>query len=280
MNNFSFSLSAIRHCVISIFLCIGMIGCESITPELFEYDDDGEIQDNSKINIQSALVDIGIKGYAIDSIYTEFGFYQGKNVRIESLRKGVATYMNNRVETVKWDSSQPRLEYPGSTIIYTYNGIQSVIMLNAHGFAEHIINKYGDGSLQSKVDYTYDMAGYLNLVRLERPGMDYIYISYQYPDEDGGVTIKEGGDVHKIPLYMQKVDGVAKKLDNVGYICNVLRYGNAPLTNTYVINPDLYYEGIYGTPIKYLPTDELIEERSINSEQSITRVGNWQFFYK
>jgi hypothetical protein len=59
------------------------------------------------------------------------------------------------------------------------------------------------------------------------------------------MTIQEaGGRQYSIDLSNE---------ENTGYVCNVFGYVNAPLTNQYVINPDLYFLNIYGKPIDKLP---------------------------
>ncbi|MDR3269757.1 MAG: hypothetical protein LBT83_11925 [Tannerella sp.] len=259
--------------VIHYFICICLTfclsGCEEHTLEL-----EGE----SRISIPKVLVDLGMKGYAIDSVYTEFEFYQGINVRISSFRKGIATYANGRVASVTWNATHPRVEYGGSTIIYTYDGVRSELMLNAYGFVESVTNRYGDGSLQSKIEYRYNAGGYLIQARIERLGQLPVDVFYQYSDVDGSLTIVEGADVYKVS-FLTQTEGIAAA--NIGYVCNILRYANAPLTNTCVIIPDLYYSGIYGTPIKYLPDDKWIERGAVIDDKStIVRVGNSRFFYK
>jgi len=75
-----------------------------------------------------------------------------------------------------------------------------------------------------------------------------------------------------------------EKLRNTGYVCNVLRAVGAPLTNQYALNPDLYYLGIYGTPVKLLP-DAIIERNIYRDGEGdlhsvYSRVGSDYYFYE
>jgi hypothetical protein len=238
-----------------------MTGCEEITPEIKE-----------KVNLVESLIAVGLKGYAIDSVYTEFDFYRGANARITGFRKGIIRHENGTVQSIQWSGTSPKIEYGGSYINYSYEGLRSEIRLNAHGFAEFVTNRYSSGDLQSSLKYVYDAAGRIEYVLVERPGKEPVYVTYRYQDDS--VSIQEEGIEYRIPLDM------VQRQDDAGYICDVLRFGASPLSKAYIIIPDLYYQGIYGTPVKYLPA-EMIESKSLsNGTQSIIRVGNSHFFYQ
>jgi hypothetical protein len=262
-------IQRIRNSIIFFLLFAVVTGCDPVTVELV----------GGNISLQDSLEKTGLKGYAIDSAYTEFEFYKGKNVRITQLRKGIATFhADGTLESVKWTGSNPRIEYRGSAVSYSHEGLYSEITLNEYGFAEVIENRLADGTLQSRVDYYYTKnTGYLNYVRLERPGTNPVYITFKYPDSDNAnnVLISEPDLMSGIPL----LPVANRTLENTGYVCNILSYGTSPLTNTYVINPDFYYMGFYGTPMKYLP-DKLIENGTVRGGSVITRIGNWRFFYR
>lgn len=274
--------------ILAISLSLCLLGCENLTSDLMEIDENGKEHNNSEINIRNSLVSAGVKGYAIDSLYTEFGFSEGKYTRILSLKKATAYYQNNgQIKDIKWNNEHPNIRYSEKTI-YEYAGGRSEIEFNNNMFAE-LVENYKGGKLESIVRYRYQKSGYLNYVILERPGEQPMNIYFKYPKADGsggngdcptvegGIIIEEAGRQYKINLAMQK-------LENKHYVCNVLRYGNAPLTNKYVINPDLYYMGIYGVPIKYLP-DEIVANGVVTDLEGgkvsvINQVGNWKFFYK
>ncbi|MDR1454619.1 MAG: hypothetical protein LBJ01_03110 [Tannerella sp.] len=260
------SINAIGRCLITAFALWFATGCEDITPVLTE----------GKVDIVESLLDIGLKGYAIDSVYTEFEFYRGATSRITGFRKGIIRHENGAVQSIQWSSTSPTVVYGGSYIHYSHEGIQSDIMLNAYGFADDVTNRHSDGSLQSRMVYTYDAAGRLLYVRVERPGLEPVYEAYEYGDD--AILIIEEGIVYPIPLSVRDGNSTVKQ-ENAGYICDVLRFGTSPLTR-YIIIPDLYYQGIYGTPVKYLPAGMIEVRDSGNGVQSaITRVGNSHFFY-
>jgi hypothetical protein len=243
-----------------LFIFLSIAGCEeSVTPI------------PNHINLKEELAKVGVKGFAIDTVYTEFSFYN--NERIDALRKGVVADTEDDFAEVRWDANSPRIEYNGgSTITYTHNGLRSRITRDNYGFISTVENRIGSGNLHSKVDYKYHPTGYLNYVVLERPGLSPEYITFVYPDQNGGITIKEAGLSYSISLQSDT--------ENIGYVCNVLRYANAPLTNTYVIDPDLYYLGLYGMPIRSLPNEEIRSGKNSVSATILSRVGNNKFFYK
>jgi hypothetical protein len=262
-----FNINAIARYLITALALGLMTGCEEITPEI-----------KGKVNLVESLMKVGLKGYAIDSVYTEFEFYEGAYARITGFRKGIIRHENGTIQSIRWNGTSPSVEYGGSYINYSYEGLRSEIRLNAYGFAEFVTNRYGNGELQSCLEYVYDAAGRIQYVRVERPGKEPVYVVYQYQDDS--VSILEENICYQIPLSVRDNDNTVRKQDNVGYICDVLRFGASPLSKAYVIIPDLYYQGIYGTPVKYLPA-EMIESRSLSNgtKSIITRVGNNHFFY-
>jgi hypothetical protein len=261
------NITVISRCLMATF-ALGFVttGCEEIMPELTD----------GKVNLVESLISVGLKGYAVDSVYTEFDFYQGASPRITAFRKGIIRYEDGAGQSIRWSAASPAIEYGGSSINYTYEGLRSEIMLNAYGFADNVTNRYDDGSLQSRLEYSYDVAGRLTHVRVERPGLLPEYAVYEYTDDE--ILIRDGGFVYRIPLSIRGGGNEVNKQENIGYICDVLRLGGSTLTNAYAIIPDLYYQGIYGTPVKYLPVE--IESYRDGSHSSIIRVGNNHFFYR
>ncbi|MDR1407662.1 MAG: hypothetical protein LBJ23_06420 [Tannerella sp.] len=254
-----------------------LTGCEAhMSP--FDYDE----------KMLDIIYERGFIGYSDDSVYTEL-VYDGnsKNIRIMSMRKGIIK--NSSGTDVIWKNEIATLRYSSGNadIVYSYNGMSSSIVLNEHYFAESVINRYDDGRLHSIVNYTYNTEGYLDVVSVERPGETGVFLRYKYPNLTAGdyeIIIEEhpGPTVYRIPLAIAE-DGSDTHY-NDAYVCNVLRYGKAPITNDYVINPDLYYLGLYGKPCRYLP-DEMIE-KSVQRDTSgairtttITRVGNSRYYY-
>jgi hypothetical protein len=127
------------------------------------------------------------------------------------------------------------------------------------------------GGLLYSVEYQYDREGRLGIVGIMRPGEADKWIYYTYPAEDS-IVINEfdGGDVYTVRL---------SKEVNTGYVCNVLAFAEAPLTNKYVINPELYFLNIYGKPIEYLPVGETVQ-RIGNNDNRLSRVGKYYYKYE
>lgn len=265
--------------VVALSLFLFFTGCETVTDDFF-VDEDGKEIENIEINLQNTLLDLGVKAYTIDSIYTEFVFTEGKNPRIKYFKKGIAKFeTNGKLKSVTMSQSKATFNI-GSDVSYEYKGIRSKITQRENGFID-VVENYKDSRLVSNLKYTYKSNGFLDYVTLERSGEKPVTIVFRYPDADGGLTIQEGAKFYKIPLAKDPV--TKEKLENKGYICNVFNHVNAPLTNEYVIIPDLYYLGLYGVPLKYLP-DTFIEKGVITEDgvknSVISRVGTHRFYYK
>lgn len=268
--------------IVSLFVFLYIVSCETVTSE-FIIDEEGNMVSRSDVSIQKSLIDVGVKGYAIDSLYTEFVFSEGKNSRILSFKKGIAAFeANGRLKSVQFKPElESKITYGGSELFYKHNGLQSQIVLNENACIEEVVNRHSDGRMHSIISYTYyKESGYLNYVKLERSGEFPVTIVFRYPDDTGGLTIQEGTRMYRIPLATDP--GTKEKMENVGYVCNVLSHAKAPLTNEYVIVPDLYYLGMYGVPIKYLP-DTFIQNGTItengNKKRVISGVDNYKYFY-
>jgi hypothetical protein len=119
------------------------------------------------------------------------------------------------------------------------------------------------------VEYYYDNAGRLNLAKLIRPSENKEdWISYDYGDNK--IVISESGEYYGVSL--------SKDDENTGYVCNAYAFAEAPLTNRYIINPDLYFLNIYGMPIECLPVEQTIE-RVDDNDRRLTRVGKYYYKY-
>jgi hypothetical protein len=270
--------------VLSAF--VWLTGCESMPSVLPE---PGSFENNKDIFMVDSIYARGLKGFLIEGrTYTELSYTDvasSKHTRVQGMRKGTAL-VEGSIESVTWESVNPVILYGGSgnsALSYTYNGLKTEVITNNNQHAETVINTYSDGRMHSQLSYTYNSAGYLVYVRIERPGREVASVSYIYPDllnPAGGdeIAIAEypGPTMYYIRLAVDKVTG--GKVRNESYICNVLRQGKGALTNEYVINPDLYYLGIYGTPYKYLP-DATIESSVGVGSSGILRVGDVRYFY-
>ncbi|MDR1600805.1 MAG: hypothetical protein LBS42_00030 [Tannerella sp.] len=271
MKNYSTQLACAKAILLAVLLCLA--GCEAHELPLPE----------GNIRMLDTIYARGLKGYSIDSIYSEFVFDRSaKNVILKGLHKGVVSGSGD--VTLKTDGAVIRYGEGSGDIVYSYGGILTEIVLNENYFAENVTT-YEYGRLQSKIDYGYNASGYLSTARIERPGQVPVTVYYKYPDMQNPASTAEilieehpGPTVYHIPLATVNSTGEPAKQENEAYVCNVLRYGKSPITNEYVINPDLYYLGLYGAPFKYLP-DEMIEKNIRQTVVTILRVGNGRYYY-
>jgi hypothetical protein len=118
------------------------------------------------------------------------------------------------------------------------------------------------------VEYQYDVSGRLSLAKIIKPdeGSEE-WISYKYNADN--IEINEGGTIYSIPLSTE---------ENTGYVCNVYAFAEAPLTNKYIINPELYFLNIYGAPVEKLPAGQTIERVGSNDNR-LSRVGKYYYKY-
>jgi len=137
--------------------------------------------------------------------------------------------------------------------------------------------------LVAQLSYSYDYAGYVS--RIEIPNLQAtIRFKYHYRDQSNyanSITITE---VQRTDTSTYTLRLAPEKLRYTGHGCNVLRAVGAPLTNQYALNPDLYYLGIYGTPVKLLP-DAIIERNIYRDGEGdlhsvYSRVGSDYYFYE
>ena len=120
-------------------------------------------------------------------------------------------------------------------------------------------------SLLYFLEYEYDDEGRIRLVRLNGIGDQPAYCIYTY--EGNTIFINDNGNDYKIELSSE---------ENSGYVCNVLDFAEAPITSQYIINPDLYFLNIYGTPIKYLPVGHEVKRYS---NRNLSHVGK-KYYYE
>jgi|GEM_PF-2384695 len=114
----------------------------------------------------------------------------------------------------------------------------------------------------------YDELGRVSLVRVDGIPGSPIYISYKY--EGNKITVFDGGVYYTLELSSE---------DNKGYVCNVLDFAGSPITSSYVINPDLYFLNIYGTPVGKLPKLPEDEIEYSEDNQRLLRVGKYSYEY-
>lgn len=122
------------------------------------------------------------------------------------------------------------------------------------------------------VEYQFDAAGKLTLAKVIIPGDNNgagseQWVSYNYTADN--IEINEGNAIYNIPLSTE---------ENTGYVCNAYAFAEAPLTNRYIINPDLYFLNIYGMPVEQLPAGETIQRIGANDSR-LSRVGKFYYTY-
>ena len=119
------------------------------------------------------------------------------------------------------------------------------------------------------VQYWFDADNRLIIARVDgsdladKNRLSSVFISYKYVGNT--IEISDGGFIE------------LSTEDNLGYVCNVLDFAGSPHTSKYVINPDLYFLNIYGSPILKLPKDQ--EIRYTNDNQRLLSVGKYQYDY-
>jgi hypothetical protein len=143
------------------------------------------------------------------------------------------------------------VSYRADGIICTLNGIQYHIQPdNVLGATRaKIITAHKGSGFYFETEYFYinERLAYAEVNAPEVPESPF-RVNFFY--DDSLITIQEvGGRQYSTALCNEK---------NTGYACNVFEYVNAPLTNQYVINPDLYFLNIYGKPIDKLPDGHVI----------------------
>ena len=163
-----------------------------------------------------------------------------------------------------------------STVQYSYTTINCVIddvlynvqLSNTRGGlrAENMNAFASSGSRLYYVEYEYDDEGRLWRARLDGIDTKSIYSHYKY--EGNTIIIDDAGTEYRLSLSSE---------ENLGYVCNVLDYAEAPITSKYIINPDLYFLNIYGAPIEKLPYGHAVTR--CNNGKNLSRVGKYFYEY-
>lgn len=163
---------------------------------------------------------------------------------------------------------QSIVRYSSSKIFCTIQDVSYDIQLaNTRGGTriESVLATVDKARLYNVV-YRYDTEGRLVQADIEGVADEVVYTRYWY--EENAIRIDDVGTEYRIDLSSDR---------NLGYVCNVLDYAGAPYTSKYVINPDLYFLNIYGTPIERLPYGFEIER--CNNNQKLSRVGKYFYEY-
>jgi len=163
------------------------------------------------------------------------------------------------------------VRYTPSQILCTIKGIDYTIQLsNTKGVyrIESLEAKVGN-VLWYYVQYWFDAENRLIAARVDgsdiadQNRLSSVYVSYKYVDNT--IETSDGGFLE------------LSSEDNLGYVCNVLDFAGSPHTSKYVINPDLYFLNIYGSPILKLPKGQAI--RYTDNNQKLQSVGKYKYTY-
>ena len=205
---------------------------------------------------------------------TYYPFSRVVNCKRDTLKTIMAYGNDNRlskfnvyVHDTIVDSSY--VKYTSSTINCVINDIAYSIQLSntLGGVRAEFINATTlSGSRLFYIEYSYDDAGRLCKARLDGVDTKPIYNHYIY--EGNTIIIDDAGTEYRLELSSD---------DNLGYVCNVLDYASAPITSQYIINSDLYFLNIYGTPVGKLPYGYKVER--CNNNLNLSRVGKYYYEY-
>ena len=163
------------------------------------------------------------------------------------------------------------VRYSAGSISCVLNDVAYNIKLsNTRGAirAESIDATTLSGARLYSVVYDYYIDGRLKMARLD--GVDPkepIFNNYRY--EANTIIIDDAGTDYILELSSEK---------NLGNVCNVLDYANAPYTSKYIINPDLYFLNIYGVPVEQLPLGQTVSR--CNNNKNLSRVGKYYYEYE
>ena len=172
-------------------------------------------------------------------------------------------YVNNSLV------SSSNVNYSASKIYCIINDVAYDIKLQSTRggvLAESISATTRGGSRLYYVEYWYDDEGRMKMSRVDGVLSSPAYCHYRY--ENNSIIIDDYGTNYTITLSSE---------DNLGNVCNVMDFSEAPMTTTYVINPDLYFLNVYGTPIMKLPQGQTITRSADNTQ--LTRVGKYYYNY-
>lgn len=166
--------------------------------------------------------------------------------------------------------SSSTVNYKPGIIKCSIRGINYEIFLanTKGGFRIETLKASDGNTVLYTVDYSFDKDNRLEKALISgsllgNPGKpESVWVTYKY--EGNKITVSDGGSVE------------LSTEENVGNVCNVLDFAGSPNTSTYVINPDLYFLKIYGTPISKLPRDQ---EVSYTDNNQLSRVGKYYYEY-
>ena len=167
--------------------------------------------------------------------------------------------------------SSSEVKYSPGKIFCTINNIAYEIKLsNTRGGvrAESVNATTLGGSRLFYVEYWYDSVGRMEMARVDGVAEKPAYCHYAYRNDS--IIIDDFGTEYTLALSSEI---------NIGYVCNVMDYTDAPMTSTYIINPDLYFLNIYGAPSDKLPKGHTVTRSGSGNEIRLSRVGRYYYEY-
>jgi hypothetical protein len=194
--------------------------------------------------------------YQKDSLTLEVSYNERNSIT------GYKRYINNSL------ASQAYLIYKGDNIQCAIDGVYySIFWENIKGGVRVTeLTATINGAQYFTTNYTYNEEGRLIIAAIHTVGGPF-YVRYEY--EGSTLRVIEMGEI-----YVENPFELGNE-ENTGNVCNVLGLLDLPLTNKFVIIPELYYLNIYGAPIRQIPADFAVS-RTSNS----LRVGDHYYEFK
>ena len=231
--------SFFTKCLVIALFFITFLGCEEKSMEIPYY----EFSLVSKYKKESI---VAFMDYNSDNRLSEFNIYVNESSIGRSPVKYTSSYISCTINDVMYHIQ----------LSNTRGGIR----------AESVRVSTLEGVRLYYIEYWYDDAGRVNKARLD--GIDIMPIWNHYKYEGNTIIIDDAGTEYRLELSSE---------ENLGYVCNVLDYANAPITSNYIFNPYLYFLKIYGTPVNMLPSGQEIVH--CNNNKNLSRVGKHYYEY-
>ena len=225
--------------ILFAFICIMFAGCDEASIEI-PYYSFSRIAKYERDSLRTTL------SYGSDSRLSEYVMYVNDSLICNVYVRYTPSFINCIIND------------------YVYNIQLSNTLGGAR--AESIEVTSLSGSKLHTIVYEYDDDGRLWRARLDGVDTRPIYNHYKY--EGNTIIIDDAGSEYRLELSSE---------DNLGYVCNVLDYADAPITSKYIINPDLYFLNIYGAPVGKLPYGHIVTR--CNNNKNLSRVGKYHYEY-
>ncbi|MDR3309391.1 MAG: hypothetical protein LBS80_05505 [Tannerella sp.] len=198
---------------------------------------------------------VRLSEYQMDTLRTVFNYNQNGLTGFDHYEDGIL-------------KEHAYLEYRATNICYVSAGITHTLEFfpSKGGLrVQYDRATIGDAELYY-LEYQYDAEGRLHQAYYAATRTAPLWVIFTYTG-DNSIEIDEQGQKYTISLSSE---------DNTGYVCNVLGFPETAYTSRYIINPDLYYLGIYGKPVGKLPANQAVRR---NSNSGLAGVGKYSYTY-